>query len=144
MSLINAKPHFFLWLSIPLILLIGFNDHETIDINIHDTYFVITGWHLAVLISFLFAVQGLVYWGVIKAGLHPIWWMTITHLVCTIDALFIIWLILLFDWFAHADAPSLWGLSGQGIILFFLILLFLLGQGLFILNLVLTIFLNKK
>ena len=145
MRIIYTKPQIFLWLSIPVILLIGLNDYnERVDINIYDTYFVTTGWHLAILISAAFALLGLIYWGLIKAGFKPIGWLTITHLGCTIDTLLLVWLIMLFDWFSQTDLLHMAGLNGQSLVLAFLLILFLLGQVLFILNLVLTIVLNKR
>ena len=145
MKIFYTKPHIFLWLSIPVILLIGLNDYnERVDINIYDTYYVTTSSHLAILISTAFALLGLIYWGFIKFGYKPIGWLTITHLSCTIDTLLFVWLIMLFNWFSQTDLPSLAGFNGQSLVLVFLLILFLLGQLLFILNLVLTLTLNKK
>ena len=145
MKKIQTKPHFFLWLSTPVILLIGLNGYnDKIDINIYHTYFVTTGWHLALLISTVFAVLGLIYWGLIISGFKPIAWLTITHLGCTIDTLLFVWLILLFDWFSQTDVLHVAGLSDQSLVLVFLLILFLFGQILFVLNLILTIVLNKK
>lgn len=57
------KPHFFLMAFIVLYLLVGIycNTSETLDINIHDTYYVIQNKHLYFSISILLIVFYLFY-----------------------------------------------------------------------------------
>lgn len=62
MKLVFEKPYFIFWIAIPIIMIIGYlNSKKTIDVNVHDTYYVATIHTLAVILSILFAIIGLVY-----------------------------------------------------------------------------------
>ncbi|WP_036155256.1 hypothetical protein [Maribacter forsetii] len=94
MKKITQVPHFMFWILIPIILLIGLlKPDKTLDINIHDTYFVIALLHLAVLISIIFGILGLGYWVVIKLNRRLVNWLTIIHLIITVLSLCLILLI---------------------------------------------------
>ena len=145
MKLFETKPHIFLWLSIPFMIIIGYADaNENIDINIHDTYYVITNGHLLGFLCLYFAVLGLIYWAMIRSGLKPIGWMTITHLICTIDTLFFIWLISVFDWFTYSGPEYVHIQGKQVMVMVYCLLLFLLGQVIFVLNLLITLIFRKS
>lgn len=145
MKLFDSKPHIFLWLSIPFILLMGISDlNESININFHDTYFVVSNWHLAILISMYFALLGLIYWSLIKSEFKPIEWLTLIHLGCTIDTLFFIWLILFFDWFSKNNSTLLTEISNQSWVIISCLGLFILGQIIFVINVLFTITMNKS
>ncbi|MGS2739688.1 hypothetical protein [Sinomicrobium sp. M5D2P17] len=63
------RPYLVFWWMIPVIMGLGFlHPQETLDINIHDTYYVIAYLHMAILISFVFAIIGLGYWGSVEIG----------------------------------------------------------------------------
>ncbi|WP_291963249.1 hypothetical protein [Maribacter sp.] len=94
MTKITKTPHIVFWILIPIILLIGFlKPDKTLDINIHDTYFVIGLISLAVLISIIFGILGLGYWVVIKLNRRLVNWLTIIHLTITVIGFFSIILI---------------------------------------------------
>ncbi|WP_299800096.1 hypothetical protein [uncultured Maribacter sp.] len=94
MKKITQKPHFVFWILIPVLLLIGYIDsNETIVINIHDTYFVITMLNLGVLLSIMCGIIGLGYWVVIKLNRRLVNWLTIIHLIITVISLCLILLI---------------------------------------------------
>jgi len=94
MKKITQKPHFVFWILIPVLLLIGYIDsNETIAINIHDTYFVITMLNLGVLLSIMCGIIGLGYWVVIKLNRRLVNWLTIIHLIITVISLCLILLI---------------------------------------------------
>ncbi|MEM9681522.1 MAG: hypothetical protein AAF901_14460 [Bacteroidota bacterium] len=146
MNVLYNKPHAFFWTSIPIIFAIGYpSNNESIDINIHDTYFVISNWHLALLIILGFAIIGCIYWGLFKSNLRPIRWMTLAHLILTIDLFIFIWLTLLFDWFTYPDDFPLFDENRcQYKIIFISLLLIILGQLIFATNVLLTVFFRKK
>ncbi len=144
MKLFESKPHVFLWLSIPFMIIIGFaNADDYVDINVYDTYYLITNGHLLGFLCLYFGVLGLVYWAMIRAGLKPIRWMTITHLICTIDTLFFIWLISVFDWFTYSGSELAHIQGRQITVILYCLVLFLLGQVIFILNIIITLILKR-
>ena len=144
MKQIYNKPYIFLWLSVPFILIIGQNGiNESFDINVYDTYYEISNWHVAILVSIFFTFLGLLYWSVLKSGFRPISWLTIVHLICTIDTLFLIWLTLLFNWFSRNNSSLFDGLSDQNLVITICLGLFLLGQLLAVFNFFFTILFKK-
>ncbi len=83
-KLIN-KPHIFFIIMIPFVLLLGLlKGDETLDINIHDTYFVFYGFHLTVLISFIFALISLGYWLVFKTKRKFYDWIILLHILLSL------------------------------------------------------------
>ena len=67
MTKVTKTPHIVFWILIPIILLTGFlKPDKTLDINIHDTYYVLGLINLAVLISIIFAIIGFGYWVIIR------------------------------------------------------------------------------
>ncbi len=67
MNSILNKPYLFFWGLIPLLLVLGFvKSDEVININIHDTYFIIVMFHFVIFLSFLLLILGLGYWIVLK------------------------------------------------------------------------------
>ena len=143
MEKIFQNPHYFFWISIPFILLIGLIEDEIV-VNVHDTYYVSGSLPLAIILSFGFAVVGFIYWRLIRNGFPPIRWMTITHMISSIDIPIIVWLIMFFDWFDSNSGSMVYRLSNQEFIISFLILLIIIGQLIFILNIFLTTLFQKR
>ena len=93
MDSITNKAHLIFWLSIPAILFIGItNWNGLLDLNIHDTYYVIASPHVAFLISILFLLIGLGYWLMGSFNLPLSKWLTLIHMVITIDGSIIMWI----------------------------------------------------
>lgn len=76
--------------------LLYFNSNETIDINIHDTYFVIAQFHLSLLLALLLFVIGFVYFIHLKTKIYLISFLSKTHTFITIGCIGIYFLILSF------------------------------------------------
>ena len=60
-----TKPYIYFWITAIFILLVGlvnYKSDDAININIHDTYFIISTTHLTIAISILFFIIGLIYW----------------------------------------------------------------------------------
>lgn len=109
MKKLTQKPHFVLWTLIPVILLIGFlKPDKALDINIHDTYFVIAIMHLALLISIIFGILGFGYWVVIRLNRRLVNWLTVIHLIITVIGFCLIILIPYFLPTASQDISSLY------------------------------------
>lgn len=74
-----------MFMSILIIFILAIvNPNEFIDIQLHDTYFVISPIHLGAILSFYLGLTGIIYWLLRK--LSCVKWMTITHIIFTILA----------------------------------------------------------
>lgn len=91
MNWISEKAYVPFLVLISIILVIGFiNRNETLDINVHDTYFVINNLHLTILLSILLGIIALGYFlsGIFSIPL--INWMTISHVLSTLLGILLI------------------------------------------------------
>ena len=125
-----------LWYCIPFIwLLILFCSNSTFDIQIHDTYLVISSSDLAIVVSLIFGLLGLGYW--LMRAYKRIHWLEIFHIVLTILSIvgFVSMSIL------QQDQYDL-RLSGRLAIIFLLV--FILAQLLFLINLSISLFRGQK
>ena len=94
MNLISQKPHLIFLLSIPIIMLIGIlSEDAVLDINVHDTYYIIAYLHLATLISILFGIIGFGYWFVLKANGKLSKWLSLIHITLTFGGILLIWIL---------------------------------------------------
>jgi heme/copper-type cytochrome/quinol oxidase subunit 1 len=83
MNQILNKPYKPIWITIPLILvlsIIGIN--SAIDIQMHDTYFVIASIHIGILFSIILGIIGFLYW--LARSKRLVKWMTAIHVTSTI------------------------------------------------------------
>ncbi|GAA0721082.1 hypothetical protein GCM10009430_21960 [Aquimarina litoralis] len=119
------------------ILLIDYD--KTVDVNVHDTYYVMQAYVMNLFSTVVFLVIGIVYWsfGKMKIELNPI--LTKLHTIITI--VFVVLLIvipeiskLFFDGFYY----------GINAILFVLGLIIIVTQFIFIANILRGIFLKLK
>lgn len=75
-------------------MLVGLISRDTVlDINFHDTYYVITYIQLAVLISILFGIIGLGYWIMLKVNRKLSKWLNLIHIILTFGGILIIWVL---------------------------------------------------
>lgn len=84
MSWIKEKPHLLFFVSFLALLLFSlFDKHSSVEINIHDTYFVITYAHICLFLSPIMLLIGLGYWLALffKRKLNTI--LTLIHLSTT-------------------------------------------------------------
>ena len=94
MSKIINKPHLIFLISIPLIMLSGFlSSIKDLDINIYDTYYVFSLFHLNTLISIIFVVIGLGYWIMLKANRRLSKWLNLIHIALTFGGIILIWIL---------------------------------------------------
>lgn len=86
MDYIYDKPYVLFLAFIATLLAFGFyKGNDLLDINIHDTYFVISWKHLMILISLIYGLLSLIYFILLKLNFSLVNWMTISHvLVSTI------------------------------------------------------------
>lgn len=94
MNLLSKKPHLIFLLSIPIIILIGFMSEDAVlDINVHDTYYVIAYFHLTILISILFGIIGIGYWIMLKVDRKLSKWLNWTHIGLTFGGTLVLWIL---------------------------------------------------
>ena len=133
------KSYQLFWGNIPLIwLAVSLLPAEAIDIQVHDTYWVIAYYHLAIPITILLAGIGLLYWLFRKKQL--VQWMTIFHTLITMLPILVL--------FIGYGFPSEDGVGdyiegdaiGRSLFYLSLLLSFILGQILFVLNLLIALF----
>ena len=139
MKFINFnKPHLLFFGSIPLLwLLTLILPVKIIDIQFHDTYWVIAFYHLAIPISIILGGIGLLYW--LFSGKRTIKWITVFHSLMTMLPIFAFFIINGFSSEAEADYIAADMLS-RSKPYFIVLLFFLFGQILFVLNLLIALF----
>ena len=99
MNFQKIKVYHLLWIVALLILIIGLIDpNNTLDINIHDTYFVILNLHVAIALFLFYFLNGLGYWSIqkiFKKGLiKP---LTIIHTTILIGSFVFYWLVIIYS-----------------------------------------------
>lgn len=103
MKYLLRKPYFLFLFLIAFFLIVGFlNSQKTLDINIHDTYFVISYWHFGMFFSFVYSFIALIYFVLIKLNFILIKWITVTHVIVSVGGVF---LILLFFQLIRETSP---------------------------------------
>lgn len=94
MNWISEKPFILFLVLIPIIMIVGFiNRKETLDINVHATYYVINNLHLAILISIFMIILAFGYFLSTIYSIPLINWMTISHVLITIFGIFLIYVL---------------------------------------------------
>ena len=94
MNKISQKPHLIFLFSIPIIMLIGILSGDAVlDINVHDTYYIIAYLHLATLISILFGIIGMGYWFMLKANKKLSKWLNLIHITLTFGGILLVWIL---------------------------------------------------
>ena len=145
-SIIN-EPYKIIWWSIPIISGISIiRWNYSIDIQMHDTYFVINSFHAGILFAIVLFIIGGIYWLVKSKKLIDS--LTIVHITITI---FLFLSIVIF--FAKPDVVKMaldqnnsnfeaWKLWNQMIIGG--ILVWVLSQLIFLVNLVISLIRNEE
>ncbi|MFK7983338.1 MAG: hypothetical protein AB8G86_25380 [Saprospiraceae bacterium] len=139
MKFINfSKPHLLFFGSILILWLITVVvPIKVIDLQWHDTYWVIAFYHLAIPISIIFGGIGLLYWLFRQKSM--IKWMTVFHTLITILPIFTFFIINGFSSEAEADYIAA-DMISRSKPYFIVVLLSLFGQILFVLNLLIALF----
>ncbi|WP_298312124.1 cbb3-type cytochrome c oxidase subunit I [uncultured Aquimarina sp.] len=134
MKKLIQKPHLIFLFSIPIILLIGIVSWDaTLDINIHDTYFVIAYFHLSILISILFGIIGTGYWIMEKANRRLSKWLNWTHVGLTFGGPIVVSFLTLFY---RTEVMEYKFNNHLNLIITLIIILIVLGQLIFSFNII--------
>lgn len=144
---IFEKPHLIFWGAIPLLILISFirkteMESSALDINIHDTYFVIAHSHFTFITCLFIVFIGLIYYFLYKSKreLNP--WLTLVHsLVTILAALFLMYPFHLMKTEQYEGFPTMSSDINVEIVIALLVMVFI--QMILLVNVIFS-FLRKK
>ncbi len=123
---ILSAPHIMLWSLIPVFLVMGLlGVDDTLNINIHDTYFVIELWKYMLLNIFILFGFGLWYWLCMRFKLKLIPRLSAIHAIGTVISLLIIFYYLGFDFRSSLPRRFIESIYSQDVLLGNIILFFL-------------------
>jgi heme/copper-type cytochrome/quinol oxidase subunit 1 len=139
MSKLNTYHYF--WITAIFILLIGvfsfFDENDVIDINVHDTYFIIRNSHLTTLLFVIYGIIGFCYWLFFKYEIILVRNLTNVHSMITIGSIYIYEIGMIYYSFkTNRNFPLFDNLSNQNIFTLNIIMLVLFTQLLFITNII--------
>lgn len=147
MNIKKIKVYHLFWIVTVLILLIGLseinNPDSVICLNIYDTYYVISHYHLSIVLFLSFFLMGLGYWLVQKIFQKQLLKiLTIIHSVILIGSFVFYWVILFYCKLFLTDPFALLNSSNLiNITLFFeLLLIVFIGIPVYIINLLIGLF----
>ena len=138
LELLKNKPYFLLLLAAISFLILSFmgNKNETLDINIHDTYYIISRQHSFILLCLIFLTTGLFYF---VFDFFKVQFVSILSLVHVYGSLIFIGL---FFYYLHKinsiEGFQLFDSIDYNFRLFFSIVIFAVLQLIFILNLIIS------
>ncbi len=89
MKLLINKPYLIFWISIPIIILFGILSNKVLDVNIHDTYYTMSYYHIAIVFAILFGFVGFGYWLMKKFKRKLSKWLNLTHIFLTFGSILI-------------------------------------------------------
>jgi len=134
------KPHVAFWIMAIYVLARGYyihiiNDNSALDINIHDTYFVVAHTHIAHILFFLFTLLGFIYFSFSITKIELVKNLTKIHVFITIISVFVNDLAkpLLYD-YNNKNFPLFDRTVNYQSFFTILIIIVLIAQILFILN----------
>lgn len=128
------KPHLIFLIAIPIIILIGILSGDAVlDINVHDTYYVIAYFYLATLISILFGIIGIGYWIMQKANRKLSKWLNWTHVGLTFGGILIVWIL---TKFYRTEIMEYEFNNNLSLIISLIVLFIIVGQLIFPINII--------
>lgn len=147
MNLKYLKPYHLFFVVALLHLLIGiksFYDDTTLDINLHDTYYVIPSFYFAFILFICYFFQGLGYWVFQKALKRKlVKWLTFINTFIMIGSFVYYWLFTgYYKYLAENSNPLLYD-SYQTInitLTILTLLIFFIAVPAFIINLIIGVF----
>lgn len=110
-----------------------FSGDAELDINVHDTYYVIAYVHLIKLISVLFGIIGLGYWIMQKTNKKLSKWMNLTHIGLTFGGSLI---ILILAQLYREEIMEYEFNNNLTLIITLILLIMILGQIIFPINII--------
>ncbi|RXM43587.1 hypothetical protein [Flavobacterium sp. YO64] len=154
MNLNKIKVYHIFWIVALLILIIGFiqnNDDPTanLDINIHDTYYVVRNFDSTIFLFICYFIMGFGYWLVQKVFRKKlVKALTILHSIIFIGSFVIYWIVLLYSkmFLQKPEFPSFlsdYQLINSTLVLELLVITFI-GIPVYIINLLIGLIRKKQ
>lgn len=136
---ISTKPYKIFWGVLPIVVIIGFViSRNSIDLQMHDTYFVIGVCTIALYSGVWFSIVGLLYF--LFSDRKLIHWMSALHVVCSILAFLIIVVVADSRGMAHIDVYNFEESRKIMKVAIGSMIAFVIAQTLFFLNLIQSFF----
>ena len=134
MRIVSHKPHLIFFISIPVIILTWFiNGNKMMNINVLDTYFVFNQIDLAILIAILFAIIGFGYWIMQKTNRNLSKRLNFAHIFLTFGGILLIGILA--QLFRDPGMDFAFN-NYLTLAIYSIALIAILGQGIYIINLV--------
>ncbi|AWK06929.1 hypothetical protein HYN56_22940 [Flavobacterium crocinum] len=152
MNLQKIKVYHLFWIVSLLIVIIGIvqnNDpNATLDINIHDTYFVIRNMDATIFLSVCYFLIGLGYWLIQKIFKKQlVKFLTITHSIILIGSFIFYWIIFFCNpqYQVNSNFPLYDDyVSVNTVLIIEFLLIFFVATPIYIINLLIGIFRKNK
>ena len=142
MSKLIENPHLIFLISIPFLILIGILSGDAVlDINVHDTYYVIAYLHLAILISILFGIIAIGYWIMLKTDRKLSKWLNWTHIGLTFGGTLVVWIL---TKFYRTEFMEYEFNNNLTLIITLIIVLMVVGQLIFPINIIYGLIKKKE
>lgn len=138
MNKLIEKPHLAFLCAIPAIMLFGILSNGSADFNIHATYFIIDHLYLAIIIAIVFLITATGYWLMRKFKLSK--WLNRIHIILTFGGICAVWMLSRLHKFTNTEHSFN---DNTTIIIMLIVLLILVGQLIFPINIIYG-FINKK
>ncbi len=138
MSKILKKPFILFWIIIPLIIILGHSkkDH-TLDFNVHDTYYVVSQYHVSIIFSKFLGIIGLLYFILIRLKCNLSNTLNLIHWFCTfVGITFLLDVFSFFNLNFFIEERYYTNTNIPNVTIFYYLLLMLLGQVIFVINMV--------
>jgi heme/copper-type cytochrome/quinol oxidase subunit 1 len=143
------KAHMYFWITTILIIVLGFvvyciNGDTNLDINVHDTYLVVSHTHFTILFALLYFILGTAYWVPYKTKLSLNKKLTKVHTVITMMAVPAYCALTAYYAMLYTPDPLTDGANSLNtgiLIIFFTVLLI---QPLYLVNIVISVIKRKK
>ena len=139
------KSHQYLWFTAIAIMIFGlltlFDDEAVLDVNVHDTYYVIHNFHLAQFIAVAYFAFGLIYFSFEKLSINLITSLSRIHvsITCLAFLIYIIGMIVLTTINTERSFPLFDDLSNENVFISLIFMFVFIAQLLFLLNIIISL-----
>lgn len=136
------KPHLIFLTAIPIVILMGVLSKDAVlDINIHDTYYIIEHLFIAILISILFGIMAFGYWIMQKTNRSLSKWLNAIHVIFTFGGML---LILILSQLFRESVMAYKFNENLTLVIYVIVLIIFLGQIAFPINMISGIIKKKN
>ena len=138
----KIKTHHLFWFTALFYIILScvwYNNDDVNNINVRDTYFVISNFHVGIFFTQTFFILGFIYWLSFKSNLKLINALTKTHTIVTIGSVFAYFIgSYVYDSIYSNEFPLFDNQSKFNVYTLILIVLSGLAQFVFIINIVIS------